>query len=418
MASNYKHLSAFIKITPDTNKDAMLEEYQEYVNEQFYNATDVFTIQEYTNGGLVPIDVRLNTIYGETGSKLSDDFRKVIFKDLNHARTLGQKYFFDDSWWITINYDLYGKPTASVVIHKCRNVLKWINQNNGAILTEPCVFKEYISSSPTPLFNKNIILPNGTMVVVVQNNEQTKTIGYNQRFYFGDYCYKVTNMSIPLNNPTNNVAPLIYFTVSLVPSNEYTDDIELGIANINDYNYQITILDIDSTFSQLVGYKTLLNYQVQFNGKIVSRDILWTSNNENVVKVDNGEIELLSLGMATIRASLLGNSNVYDDIVINVVSELPTDYNIEINPLPSYVLEGDSTIIEVYGISNGEDTSHTFTMTTDNVPDNYYATEILSGNSFKISNLKRYLNNPLEITFKDDTNDEERIIQVWLKGVF
>jgi len=106
---------------PDATASAtMLEDFTALISDQFAVATDVFTIQEETiigSGSLVAIEVRVNTaIENVTGAKLSDDFKILLFKDLNHSVVLGQKYYFDSNYWLCVYserlkslfFELYG----------------------------------------------------------------------------------------------------------------------------------------------------------------------------------------------------------------------------------------------------------------------------------------------------------------------
>ena len=74
-------------------------DFQNQINEYFYEASDVFTIQEEITWGsntYEDVDVRITTAISQvTGEKLSDDFKTVVFKDIEHSITVGKKYYFD-----------------------------------------------------------------------------------------------------------------------------------------------------------------------------------------------------------------------------------------------------------------------------------------------------------------------------------
>lgn len=416
--SDYKYLntvaSRFIN-----NKHTMLDEYQHFMDQQFYNTTDWFTIQEEVDTDTaIDIDVRLNTIHDEKGTKLSDDYRKIIFRELDHDRGLGKKYFFDNSTWLTINYDLYGKPTASVVVHKCRANLKWIDPNTGATYLEPCAIEKAQDSSVKAGYNANIILPMGDVVVVVQNNAHTRTIQYNQRFYFDSRTvYKVTSISLPQNNPTNGEAPLFYYGLTKDFVNSGVDDVPNNLANVNEYIYSIVINQ--GSFNQTVGYTGTLSVTCKLNGAITTRNIVWSSSDSSVVSIDkNGVINCLKIGEAQISASIENNENVIDTINIAVES-VPTDISeIVITPSQNYILEGSRITFTVYNYTNNVVTTDGFTLTASGVPESHYIITKIDANTFNVDNIEKYNGGLLLLTFTDTTTDVIKSISVKLKGVF
>jgi hypothetical protein len=61
-------------------------------------------------------EIRLNSAYDEKGQKLSDDYKNILFKNIDHPMRLGTKYYFDvhdfknsdpkyPSTWLSINFD-------------------------------------------------------------------------------------------------------------------------------------------------------------------------------------------------------------------------------------------------------------------------------------------------------------------------
>ena len=79
----YKSYKVAAQALATTPKDEMLNAYQSAIDDSFLLATDWFTISEedMTTYAYSDVTVRLNTVYGESGSKLSDDYREIIFQD-------------------------------------------------------------------------------------------------------------------------------------------------------------------------------------------------------------------------------------------------------------------------------------------------------------------------------------------------
>lgn len=402
-------------------KENMLDLYQHYVDTQFTNASDWFKIEEELLNEVnqyQDITVRLNSVVqSETGTKLSDDFRKIIFQDMGHARGLGYKYRFDDSIWLAVNYDIYGKATASCTIRKCRNVLKWIDPENGALVEEPCVFDNYALKENSPFFNAQITIPAGYVPIAVQSNTRTKKIKLNQRFYFNGLCYKVWSIFNALNTPTFAEEPLIGFLMGVDEINNQEDDVINNIANYNSYNYKLNILE--GNFYQNVGFKTKLNINILLNGGLVERNVLWSSDNLEVGTVDNeGNIELVGAGTVNFLCQMVGNPDVSDTITVTVTDK-PLEYReIIINPECNYILQGMSETFTVYQYVNGLQQDDTFSVEALNVPKQYYILQVINGNEFTIINVARYMKQPLTIKVTNLMSGEEVSFNIELRGVF
>lgn len=400
-------------------KESMKELYQEAINNQFYNSTSWAEIDiEGTLGSETysKLDVRLTTVMGENGNKLSDDFRKVIFKNPTESKGLGYKLLFGNSTWLTINYDIYGKPTASTIVRKCRNILKWINKNNGAVLQEPCVFDAYGESGNKPITNKNISLPDGTSLVIVQNNSKTSLIDYNQRFYLNGFAYKVISIFKALNEETGGVAPLIYLVLNRDSNDTSRDDIVNGIANIGEYVHTIEILG--GNFEQVVGYTATLLCEVTCNGEVVTRDVVWSSSDEDIVSVSSsGVILCKEIGDAEISVSILGNPLVEDSISISVKETITAHYEIRLSVDNLVILQGDTLSIGVYSYNNNVQTANAFTCVASGLSSSYYSLSKVNDNLYSVMNI-RQSSTPLNLRFTDVVTNQYIDVQVILKGVF
>jgi len=142
----YKYLTAGSFILHEPKEDYK-ELTQAVIADQFYNATDVYTIQEETafaSGVYQNVDVRLNSLFNpSTTNNVEDDFKKILFKELDHSVNLGRLYKFDNNHWITINVDKIKTLIQSVVIRRCNNTLRWVD-TQGGYYEVPCVL-DYLS---------------------------------------------------------------------------------------------------------------------------------------------------------------------------------------------------------------------------------------------------------------------------------
>lgn len=75
------------------------------------------------------IEVRITSAYDETGNKLSNDYKNLIFKDVQHKQLLGRKYLFniedftsqDDKTqctWLDFNFDTI-KIGPNSIVRRC-----------------------------------------------------------------------------------------------------------------------------------------------------------------------------------------------------------------------------------------------------------------------------------------------------------
>lgn len=417
MPYSFYNASRLIATSP---QEDMLTGFQTMVDDVFTLATDVFTIEEETafgSGLYSDVVVRLNHVLGDNGLKLGDDFRKIIFKDPSSARGLGYKFRFDSSDWLTINYDLFGKPTASTIVRKCRNTLKFIDRLTGALIQEPCVIENYATKEARPSVTKSIVIPEGYIVVDVQGNDNTRKLELNQRLILNGIAYKVINILNELNNPTAGSSPLLYIVVSIDTINTDLDDVVNGVANVNDYPYTLNILQND--FQQVVGFSKTLNAEVSLNGDSVTRSVVWTTSNATIGTVSTaGVINLLALGSVVFRCALAGNPLVYDEINVDVVAVTVPVVQTLVSPEDTKLLQGETVVYTIYKYVDGVASADTFTFVPSGVPADKYVFTAISGNSYSIKNIGRVMNAQLKISATNNTTLIVTETDYTLGGVF
>jgi hypothetical protein len=214
------------------------DDLQAMINMDFVNASNLYTIKEelikgskvFTNA-LVRI---IHVINSETGTKLGDDWRGLIFSSIDHVDGLGYLYQFDENYWLTISSDMYKFVTASATVRRCNNTLKWYSHdiNNNRILNEePCII-DYQVTRDLVKYGQEITLPQADIYVITQNNQNTKDIKINDRFLFDGEPFKVQMKNNWQRDQTMVVdsAPLIYLSLfkdQISP----LDDLENNIAN-------------------------------------------------------------------------------------------------------------------------------------------------------------------------------------------
>jgi len=236
LAYKYYTASSPIITSPYQN---YINDLQAKINDDWSNASDIFTIQEEQNSGEMDwqdVEVRIgHIIQPSTGDKLGDDWRNIIFKDMSHVYGLGKRYQFDNSVWVTINSDFHRYPTASTIIRRCNNTLNYFV--NGVLVHESCII-DYKTKGTSIAFSDIVALQNGRIYVIVQNNSNTQQILENQRFLFNQRAYKVIFVENYLQNYTydQTSAPFISFYMDINQLNSAVDDVANNIANAYDQN--------------------------------------------------------------------------------------------------------------------------------------------------------------------------------------
>jgi len=397
---------------------------QKEIDAEWKYATDIFTIEEeLTRGSNVfsETEVRINHILSEKnmGKNLGDDWRSVIFQNVDHVYGMGHKYRFNDNYWITIQTDFYKFLTASAAIRRCNNVLRWIDENGNKI-EEPCIINYDLKMTKND-DHDSIITPKGNIEVIIQYNDRTKLIKANQRFLFGDprKCYRVRGDGVNnfLNKETYNdsSAPLIYLYMDTHNINLATDDLVNGYADVNSFNYSVQINQ--SSFSQIIGNSGTLTCTKLLNGSLDDFSVMWSSDNSSIATIDNlGNYSLLSTGDVILKCSMTDNNSVSSEISIHVDNIVTNVTEIVLDNQTFNIYQGSSEIYGVYLYIDGIMQSNVVNISASNVPSEHYLLEIIDSNHFKITN-KQMCKYPA-LTVNLNSGVYSKTILINLKGVW
>lgn len=222
------------------------EEMQAIVDDQFYDSSDWYTIQEETSfasGSYSDLDVRINSVVNTTtGANQGDDWRKLLFKDLSKIVRIGAFFVFDNNSWVVINTTILSNLTPTCTLRRCNNKLRWID-SDGVRQSVPCVLDYAITENRDySTGGSKIVNPSGLLKIITQLNSTTNLIVPNDRFLFGNSdnwtSYKVQGGGI--NNFNNHETEiqgstgLLILTASVAQLNTDTDDIVDGYARASD----------------------------------------------------------------------------------------------------------------------------------------------------------------------------------------
>ena len=248
-----------------------LRNLQDKINDEWdYRSNRVDVEQEKTIGkeDFFPLEVVIQSVRNDKGDKVSDDVRRLVFRDIKHDVRLGTKFRFsynfdleepneDKNIWLSTNKDS-ASPTAQVVVTRCNMTLGSIfTDENGETQYhyEPVIVTTDLSMVNF-YYNDVIITPQAQVMIIAQHNEFTKKYFLNQRFVVGyDKVYKVKGVnkfnSLKTYNPQDIGTILLYVELDEI---SVKDNFETRIAYneadvpavvppapvIDDYSFKIT----------------------------------------------------------------------------------------------------------------------------------------------------------------------------------
>ncbi len=392
-----------------TPKEMFREDYQENVNESFYESSDWYTIQEETVFGsedLVNLDVRIiSVISATTGVSQGDDYKKLLFKDLDHTVHIGYFYVFDSNYWVVTNTEKDKTLTPTATVKRCNNTLRW-QTSDGALYSVPCSIDYGIRENRDySTAGSAVVNPSGLITVTTQMNDKTNQIDSSQRFLFGNSSnwtgYKVVGGGIENHNnlqtSDNDSSGVLKLTMS-VDSVATTDDLTNGVA---DMLHEVFTLSLsESSVDGNVAGSLDLYATVELNGSVVNETVDWSSSDVAVATVDSsGNVSFIALGSCIITASLDENSSVNDTCGVDVLSAPVSEYQVVVTPDSNKILENMDETYNVKLVLNGVDQADVFafSVTSLDVPTDNYTFTAIDGNNFKVENLEKYLDEPLVV---------------------
>lgn len=151
----------------------------------------------------------------------------------------------------------------------------------------------------------------------------------------------------------------------VLPDNEYTKDGEevyafaalvdlstnksmyhgISYTGSKDYSIKIETDSKDLTINQ--GDTLKLKAKVLENGKLVDKDIIWESLNDNIVQVQDGGIKALKEGQTKVRARIKLFKEIYDEVNITVKKVIGKPEKIVIKEIENTpVIKGDKFKLE------------------------------------------------------------------------
>lgn len=228
---------------------------------------------------------------------------------------------YNSADWLVVNQisDMRYGTKYKGLMRKCEYEINFNFEGN--VLTFPVLIDSKIFNVTE---DKYFLLPDGTILVTLQENEETKNISIDQRFIKLGFAWKISGID-------RTQKGLIILTCDQDQFN-IDDDIENEIADYGAYTYSVVINNADPITLNIED--TLqLDVTVTKNGiPIENPSLIYSSSNENICTVSStGEITAISEGTAEITVSL---DNEYysasDTISINVEEQISDNFSIQI----------------------------------------------------------------------------------------
>ena len=334
---------------------------QAFIDSEWENTSTRITIEEQDKFGPLTFhktEAWINRGIGQatTFMKNGEDFRQLVFKDIDKKCERGWMYRFEDNYWIVD----FTSPSQGLVkdniVRRCNNWLRIVDPENGSIFSYPCVI-DYDMTSPSIQVNSNIITPNNHAIVIIQANKDTMRLcKLNTRYMLGGRPFKLYSFQNALHkNLSWDSEPNVLYLDLYLDEEHAKDDKVNDVADNGDFNYAVKIESDNLIVTE--GSTGQLNASITLNGAEVNREIVWASSDNNIVSIDyNGNYEVVGKNgeSCNIIAKLNGNDKVYSTIEIQIVEQEQVAPKIIINPAFDKIRQFESIVFDIEVSYNGQ----------------------------------------------------------------
>lgn len=305
------------------------------------------------------IEVRISSVYDEKGQKMSDDYKNIIFKDIQHEQSLGRKYLFDihnfsqtdnskKSVWLNTNFDVV-KLGANAILRKCTGNLGFLVNGNTEEWYEPTIL-DYDSKYTINYYHDTLNIVKSELYATAQFNEYTKNIEVNDRFILG---------ALDFDNVSNNS---VY---------KVKEVFKFGAEHTLDPNsIPLIILALDRDIIDIE--KDLVCRDTEGNMHYIADFYLKQSKDNNATNLN--------------------------------------EYFLKIEPNQNIIYEGNSIVYSCYVYDNlGNKIEAPIEFSTElkgtSIPTSYYNVNIIDDNNIEITNIHKYFKSDLVLHCKAILNN-------------
>lgn len=343
-----------------TPNDYFRDQQQAAIDQNWDCTSAKYTIKQQADfGSNIYNDIEVWIDYvvglGSRGTTNGDDFRQLIFRDINYQVKRGLYYQFDGNTWIVYFSDEYSSLSKDAGVRRCNNVMRIIDPENGSIFSIPCVV-DYDMTSPSQQVSSYIITPNNHATIMVQGNADTlRLFKLNTRYILGGRPFKLLAYQNALIDKSIAPTPTLLYLDLYLDELHANDDIANQLADNGDYQYAIEIDSVDMELTN--GAVGSLTASILLNGEEVNREIVWSSSDSNIVSIDsNGNYQVIGTNgqSCIITAILQGNTNVTSSIQINVVESEVLQAKVILEPIFDNIRQYESIDFKVQASYGGK----------------------------------------------------------------
>lgn len=194
----------------EVEENYYLHELQDKVDADWAFRPNRASIEQETGVGTeeyFPLEVVMQSVRTDNGAKISDDWRRLVFKDIRYKCRIGTRFRFSadfdvskpaeqKSIWLAVNQDSVS-PTAQQVVQRCNGTLGsiYVNEKGEKSYHYEPVVQTTDLKSVTVNYSEVAVDPRGQITITAQHNQYTKDYYINQRFVIGyDQVYKIKNI--------------------------------------------------------------------------------------------------------------------------------------------------------------------------------------------------------------------------------
>ena len=172
-------------------------------------------------------------------------------------RYVGKYYRFDGYTWLTINTNTIVGALATAILQKCNQKLKWYDKS-GNYHEWDCVFARTLSEKNFNYGKKSVIEVGADAIIQVQQNDETKTINYNQRFIINGKAFQVKQIN---DYVSTTYMELYVFEVQVQVNDDIVNNISNSKGDIEDTsNGTILLPEINEILLNQTIYFSVYNY--------------------------------------------------------------------------------------------------------------------------------------------------------------
>ena len=260
--------------------------------------------------------VYLNSVINpSTGESFGDEYRKMFYKtyaDEKENKWLGKIYQFHNSYWLVTNTNTAIGAVTSSILRKCNNMLKWYD-NEGELHEWQCVFTRNIGGTNFDYGTQGTPQVDGSCKILVQQNDETKKIPFNQRFIFDGHAFQVQQID---NHYSPTLMTLYIFETQIQEGDDLINNIAWN--NGADVEIKTETKILPNITKIMLGESATYSVYKYINGVATQDTFTITANGVDaslykLTIVDGNHFTVLSIGRSETPLEIVCINNMTQD---------------------------------------------------------------------------------------------------------